>query len=43
MKRHDMVIAKPVDLGRASIETKGPPGHLIEFGVIAQPVGLTDD
>lgn len=41
MKCYDTIIGKPVDLGRASVETKGRPGNQLEFGVIAEPLGLT--
>jgi len=43
MKRTDTRAARPIDLGRASVETKGQPGNQLEFGVIARPLGLTDD
>ena len=29
-----------IDLGAASIETRGRPGLQTEFGVIAQPLGI---
>jgi hypothetical protein len=35
-EQHDDLI----DLGAASTETKGRPGFLSEFGVIAQPLGI---
>lgn len=35
-EQHDDLI----DLGTASVETKGRPGFLSEFGVIAQPLGI---
>ena len=35
-ERHDDLI----DLGAASSETQGRPGLQLEFGVIAQPIGI---
>jgi hypothetical protein len=29
-----------IDLGAASTETQGRPGLQLEFGVIAQPIGI---
>lgn len=31
------------DLGTASIETMGAPGHQLEFGVIARPLGIEQE
>ena len=33
----------PIDLGTASIVTKGPPGNQFELGAIGRVTGLTDD
>ena len=35
-EQHDDLI----DLGAASVETKGRPGFQMELGVIAQPLGI---
>lgn len=35
-ERHDELI----DLGAASVETRGRPGFQSELGVIAQPLGI---
>lgn len=32
-----------IDLGAASIETKGPPAPQLEFGVIGRQLGISDD
>lgn len=32
-----------IDLGAASVETRGRPGSKLEFGVIAEPLGLSND
>jgi len=40
MEHRDSQQDELIDLGAASTETKGKPGSQIEFGVIAQPLGL---
>ena len=40
MERNDERHDELIDLGAASTETQGRPGLQLEFGVIAQPVGI---
>ncbi|WP_298282786.1 benenodin family lasso peptide [Novosphingobium sp.] len=43
MERTFNLVEDVEDLGTASIETLGPPGDRIEFGVLAQLPGLDRD
>lgn len=40
MKRNEEQRDAVIDLGAASTATLGKPGQQIEFGVIAEPLGL---
>ena len=43
MDRDDDLPDDLIDLGTATVETKGQPGFQLEAGIVARPRGIADD